>query len=555
LQKKKEEQSGPTLLLDLRIRWAAMHDTRLTSVRNPLMSSEHINGLDGADKRKLDRSLDRGSLEDCVLVALCWSENLAPKFAHKIGPGDFSTAPYKRIAAVAIDFVESHHRPGRMHIYDILEPEIRRGDADGVFLSTLCTEMEERLWPNLNEQYVASEFDKFVETQRLTAAVSKVGELLYAGKLEEAQSMLLSASQVEPGAALGILPMTKFQGEPVPEQGWLVPEWIPQRRATGVYGVGAIGKTTLLQQLMTCAALGERWLGCTVAPCRSLGLFSEDDEDEVHRRQENINRLYCCDFADLADMELWPRWGRDNLLMVFGQQAKGELTRLWQELREAALDRKAKVIVIDTLADTFGGNENDRGQVRQFVQMALNGLARAIEGSVVVSAHPSQSGINDDTGTSGSTMWDAGFRSRLYLARPKTKGDDDEPHPDSRVLTRKKANYAAVGDKRSSILLRWESGVLTTNDNINTLHDRRVCEEVFMTILSDMIKQDRPVSANSHSGNYAPKLFTRHPSRDGYRVADFERAMEALLARGAIRLETYKNEYRNVVQRLVLVEA
>jgi RecA-family ATPase len=494
-----------------------------------------------------------GSLEDNVLTALCWSENLAPRIALRLTADDFSTVPYKAIATAALDFLESHHRPGRGHIADIMEHEIKHGGRDGDFIGKVLLEMEQRLWPLLNEEYVCAEFDKFVATQRLTAAVSEVGELLYAGKLEEAQSMLLTVTQpVTPGAAAEIIAPPELEGVPVPKQDWLVDEWVPDYRVTGLYGVGAVGKTLLLQQLMTAAALREKWLGRAVMQCRSLGLFCEDDMAEMHRRQEAINRHYCCDYVDLGEMSWLPRLGYDNLLMVFARNGQGEVTRLWWQLREMARDREVKLIVIDTLADTFGGNENDRGQVRQFVQTGLGGLARAIEGPVIISAHPSLTGINTESGTSGSTGWDAAFRSRLYLRRPEVKGDD-EPDPFSRILERKKANYAAVGDDHSSIRLKWEHGVLDIV-NENDLHDRRVCEEVFMTILSDMAKADRAVSPNSHSGNYAPKIFARHPDKDGYRVTDFERAMEALLARGAIRVETHKNGHRHPVQRLVMGE-
>ena len=75
-----------------------------------------------------------------------------------------------------------------------------------------------------------------------------------------------------------------------------------------------------------------------------------------------------------------------------------------------------------------------------------------------------------------------------------------------------------------------------------------------MTILGDMLKMERAVSPNSHSGNYAPRIFVRHPDHDGYRVVDFERAMEALLARGTIRVESYQNGYRHQAQRLIMGE-
>src|SRR3954454_11184191 len=43
---------------------------------------------------------------------------------------------------------------------------------------------------------------------------------------------------------------------------------------------------------------------------------------------------------------------------------------------EAAKDFGAQLFVIDTVADAFGGNYNDPGQVRQFVQQAPGKIAR-----------------------------------------------------------------------------------------------------------------------------------------------------------------------------------
>ena len=152
-----------------------------------------------------------------------------------------------------------------------------------------------------------------------------------------------------------------------------------------------------------------------------------------------------------------PRLGEDNILMTFTRSGVGELTVFHRYVVEAALDLKARLVIIDTAADTFGGNENDRGQVRQFVQRALGQIALKIDGALVCCAHPSRAGSRPATGDSGSTGWSNAFRSRAYLNRPDAEQNGEPVDNDARILTRKKANFASIGD---TIRLRWQNGVL-----------------------------------------------------------------------------------------------
>ena len=195
----------------------------------------------------------------------------------------------------------------------------------------------------------------------------------------------------------------------------------------------------------------------------------------------------------------------------------------------------AQLVVIDTVSDTFGGDENDRGQVRFYIQAALGGLARALDGAVLATAHPSRAGmLKDGTGDSGSTGWDAGFRSRLSLRTPQPDRDEhgeplDEADPYARVLQRKKANYAPREDE---IELFWKEGVfypkLSTSGFLGSI-DRRRCEDVFLALLDATNSENQPVSSNSRAGNYAPRLFVRRPERDRCKNGDFERAMQRSL--------------------------
>jgi RecA-family ATPase len=150
------------------------------------------------------------------------------------------------------------------------------------------------------------------------------------------------------------------------------------------------------------------------------------------------------------------RLGKDNILMTFNSKGVGELTEFYHEVVAAAQDVNAKLVIIDAATDTFGGaDENNRGEVRQFVQRALGGIALKIEGAVLCNAHPSRAGIKSDEGDSGSTGWSAAFRSRLYFYEPDA--DKNEPRDyDGRILERKKANYASRGDQ---LRVRYQNGV------------------------------------------------------------------------------------------------
>ena len=95
---------------------------------------------------------------------------------------------------------------------------------------------------------------------------------------------------------------------------------------------------------------------------------------------------------------------------------------------------------------------------RQFIGL-LRTMALDSDGAVVLTAHPSLSGMSSGTGLSGSTAWHNAVRSRLYLTRPKV--DEGEEVDDfERVLSGKKANYAAGGSGTTS--LRWDKGVFVS---------------------------------------------------------------------------------------------
>ena len=72
---------------------------------------------------------------------------------------------------------------------------------------------------------------------------------------------------------------------------------------------------------------------------------------------------------------------------------------------------------------------------------------------------------------------------------------------------------------------------------------RRKAETVFLELLEKFEADDRPVSDNTHAGNYAPRLFVDRPEPEGFNKADFRRAMENLFSQGRIKIEEYGRQH------------
>lgn len=320
---------------------------------------------------------------------------------------------------------------------------------------------------------------------------------------------------------------SNFYGKPVPVRQWLVEEKIPMADVTLLYGDGGTGKSLLALQLAFSVAIGNDWLGLPTRNDRAMYLTAEDDTSELHRRLDGIAKAKFTDLDSLDQLVLASLAGEDALLGEANVAGRIQPTKLYRAIRRRVRDEQPSLLVLDTLNDLFGGDENDKGQARQFISL-LRGIALEHGCAVLLLAHPSKSGMTTGTGDSGSVAWSNSARSRLYLERSDNNRDE-------RTLSTKKSNYGPQGEE---LQIKWRKGIFVRPSGVANLGEDRAtrARRVFLKLLERRNLRGAPVNHNSGS-NYAPSVFASDPDSEGLTKKDFINAMRRLLSEGQIEIK------------------
>ena len=264
--------------------------------------------------------------------------------------------------------------------------------------------------------------------------------------------------------------MSGWDNHPTPERLWAVTDHIPLKQVYLHTGNGGTGKSLAELQRSASHVLGRDWLGMPVRKGPAIYLSGEDDKDELHIRLAAIAAHYGTTFSELqrAGLHLLDYAGENCILGTPDKRGIIQPTELFQLIEAATLKVMPVAVTIDTVADTYAGNEIDRQQVTQFLKMGQR-LAHKANCSVGFIAHPSVSGMASGSGISGSTGWHNKVRARAYM----TTVEEDEDLREIRFL---KNNYGRQGD---AIMVRWQQGVFVRedaadNDLKKRAQDRRI---------------------------------------------------------------------------------
>jgi RecA-family ATPase len=338
-----------------------------------------------------------------------------------------------------------------------------------------------------------------------------------------------------PAAPLALVCPSAWQGLPIPPRCWLATERIIANDAIILSGDGGGGKTTIALQLAVSVAgdLGD-WLGTTCQHGAVLFFSAEEPEEEMRRRLQSAARARGIEEHKLEQLHFHFA-EPDNCLLGIGRP-NGPVIRtpLFEALRAAAEAVRPALIVIDSIAATFGGNQNDRVHARTFVGL-FRQMARETDCAVLLLDHPSLSGITNGTGRGGSVDWQNATRGRMYL---ETVTEDDAGA--ERVLTVKKTNYGKEGER---ILLRWQDGCfipLGTAPAPARAAADAIADQTYLDCLDVATAQGRNVFHGTGKG-YAPGVFADMPEAKAKRInkRGLAAAQERLLSAGTIWNEPF----------------
>jgi RecA-family ATPase len=344
----------------------------------------------------------------------------------------------------------------------------------------------------------------------------------------------------------------------IPPRQWIMEDWIPIGQCVGLYGVGGVRKTDWLLQLLMAASLGLPFCGIPLMHCLTYGLFCEDTEDELVRRAHRIAGFYGRSLAEFTGFKFASLVGVGDTEFVNFDNARMTLLPAYNLFVERIAEHGAKLAVLDTAPDFFGGEEISRRQVSRFFRL-LDGIGMKHHCGLVYSAHPSVRGRASGTFASGTTGWEAKTCARLVIRDPIEDEDDENgtsrvarKPSDRRILTRAKSNYAAQGIEIE--LVYRDGGFLPAGIDRTTTPMRGqmrnlAADTKFLELLRKINSQGRYVhDASNTPDRYAPNVFYTDPDRAGFSKLEFTRAMARLFDAGRIKLEHAGNAHRGHAQ-------
>lgn len=314
---------------------------------------------------------------------------------------------------------------------------------------------------------------------------------------------------------------------PRPERKWYIRDWLSADEGFTVLfsGRGGTGKSLVVLDLLHSLAKEDTWLGMDILRhAKSLYLSCEESDDELINRLQNIPG-----HLDVPKgvIRLLGRLGQENTLCAVAKDNSLVTKPFMKELKTICKEHfgtDGGVLVLDTLSDIFPGNENDRGQVAQFVKHHLNNLGKSLGLTIIVLAHPSK-GASSGQGFSGSSAWEGSFRCRWELNYVK---EDDTRGPVELLLA--KSNTSKPGQR---IKLRTDGGLIVVVDS--TAADNSLRDNI-IALIDEAYNEGNPYGRGAQSSRPIEKVRISDPvSGCPLSEGEIKEIVSSLLAESAIK--------------------
>lgn len=352
------------------------------------------------------------------------------------------------------------------------------------------------------------------------------------------------------------------QSRPYPPS-FIIPQWLPVGYATLFAGHGGVGKSGLALLMAVCIALGLFFFGIPVQRKTVLYLSCEDREGVLHWRLLRI-----CEYlgVSMVDLNGWLHVvdlvGHEVIL--YNSMPGKPLTPAYENLRHNMSRHGADVLFVDGIGDTYGGNENNRAEVKAYVN-ALLALIPPDDGAVVLVGHVAKvSAKTRDTaeGYSGSTAWHNSVRARWYLYPETISTDSKAEKTGSLLLELQKSN---LGVTDLSMRFAWDNdaGLFVGKESASSMENNQADKEQAELdgILSALRNCPTPVPAARQGRHTAYQVLSICPefpatlkdAKSGSKR--FWRRIDQLARIQAVREEGFRRADRKITRILVSTDA
>ena len=241
---------------------------------------------------------------------------------------------------------------------------------------------------------------------------------------------------------------------------WLIPNWLPANTATMFTGDSGAGKSWLTLQAVCQIACGFKNAFLdpefpipseadeSIKPKHVIFATYEDEPTEIKKRIQALasgmnwiaesletikQHLHIVDMRGIGSV-----WGPGMGKHIANT---GDLLFAGEAIRTICEEHNAKLLVMDPLSGAFGGNENDRTAVYDFVS-SFRGWGDTTKCAMLVIGHLPKGAEGRAAGFSGSTAWEASARSMWMLSK-QNAGDIKDPE-EYWALLHTKSNYAPL---------------------------------------------------------------------------------------------------------------
>ncbi|MGZ4958362.1 MAG: AAA family ATPase [Methylomonas sp.] len=319
---------------------------------------------------------------------------------------------------------------------------------------------------------------------------------------------------------ISFVDFSKLAKTPPSPRRWAVDEWLIRGSLATLFGAGGHGKSLLMLQLATCVANGFDFMGLKVEQGNVIGLFCEDEADELERRQHSIfENLFIDPVEGSQSLYLDARPGKFNTLATFNAERLLKPTQLLHDLHKTCAELRPVLVILDNIAQMYSGGENIRHEVTQFCN-ALSALAKKHDCAVLLLGHTAKAMGSE---YSGSTAWDAAVRTRLLMERQKD---------DLSVLRKAKANYS----DHDQILMRHHAGVFVLAPSAveMAVADRENIEPVILKALDVFTGRQLTTSHSNRARNYLVKMMDEEGLLEGFAKQAVHKVLMAMVDDGRL---------------------